>query len=50
MTPYPSIDDFWDLLTGLLRRPDVEAVYVLLDELDFKTVVGVKVFSRLNRR
>jgi hypothetical protein len=32
--PYPGIDAFRDLLTGLLRRPDVEAVYAVLDELD----------------
>ena len=34
VTPYPGIDAFRDLLTGLLSRPDVEAVYALLDELD----------------
>ena len=32
--PYPGIDAFRDLLTGLLRRSDVEAVYAQLDELD----------------
>lgn len=34
VTPYPGIDAFRDLLTGLLRRSDVEAVYARLAELD----------------
>ena len=31
---HPGIDTFRDVLTGLLRRPDVEAVYVQISELD----------------
>jgi hypothetical protein len=34
VTPYPGIDVFRDLLTGLLQRSDVEAVYAQLIELD----------------
>ena len=34
VVPYPGIDTFRDLLTGLLQRSDVEAVYAQLDELD----------------
>jgi len=37
--PYPGITAFRDLLTGLLRRPDVEAVYAQLDELDLSEAV-----------
>ncbi len=32
--PYPGIDAFRDLLTGLLQRSDVEAVYARIAELD----------------
>ena len=32
--PYPGIDAFRDLLTGLLQRSDVEAVYARIYELD----------------
>ena len=32
--PYPGIDAFRDLLTGLLRRSDVEAVYARITKLD----------------
>jgi hypothetical protein len=31
---HPGIDTFRDVLTGLLRRPDVEAVYAQISELD----------------
>jgi hypothetical protein len=31
---HPGIDAFRELLTGLLRRPDVEAVYARIYELD----------------
>lgn len=31
---HPGIDAFRDVLTGLLRRPDVEAVYAQISELD----------------
>jgi hypothetical protein len=34
LDPHPGVDAFRDLLTGLLRRPDVEAVYVQIAELD----------------
>ncbi|HTB85769.1 MAG TPA: hypothetical protein VK742_19150 [Candidatus Sulfotelmatobacter sp.] len=32
--PYPGIEVYRDLLTGLSRRPDVQAVYAQLSELD----------------
>jgi hypothetical protein len=32
--PHPGISVFRDVLTGLLRRPDVEAVYAQISELD----------------
>jgi hypothetical protein len=31
---HPGIDTFRDVLTGLLRRPDIEAVYAQISELD----------------
>lgn len=31
---HPGMDQFRDLLTGLLRRPDVKAVYARIVELD----------------
>jgi hypothetical protein len=31
---HPGIDTFRDTLTGLLHRPDVQAVYVQISELD----------------
>jgi hypothetical protein len=31
---HPGMEAFRDLLTGLLRRPDVQAVYAQIDELD----------------
>ena len=31
---HPGMDNFRDLLTGLLRRPDVQAVYAQIAELD----------------
>jgi hypothetical protein len=31
---HPGIDTFRDVLTGLLRRPDVQAVYAQVAELD----------------
>ena len=31
---HPGVDMFRDVLVGLLRRPDVEAVYVQIAELD----------------
>src|SRR5271156_6867198 len=34
LTEHPGIDTFRDLLTGLLRRPDVQAVYARISELD----------------
>lgn len=34
LSPHPGIDVFWDVLVGLLQRPDVEAVYALIAELD----------------
>jgi hypothetical protein len=33
--PYPGMEAFRDVLTGLLKRPDVEAAYVRLDDLGF---------------
>jgi hypothetical protein len=34
LDPHPGVDAFRDVLTGLLRRPDVEAVYAQISELD----------------
>jgi hypothetical protein len=34
LDPHPGVDAFRDVLTGLLRRPDVEAVYAQIAELD----------------
>jgi hypothetical protein len=34
LTEHPGIDLFRDTLTGLLRRPDVQAVYAQIAELD----------------
>jgi hypothetical protein len=34
LVPHPGVDVFRDVLTGLLRRPDVEAVYAQISELD----------------
>jgi hypothetical protein len=34
LDPHPGVDVFRDVLTGLLRRPDVEAVYAQISELD----------------
>jgi len=34
LVPHPGVDAFRDVLTGLLRRPDVEAVYAQIAELD----------------
>jgi hypothetical protein len=34
LTEHPGIDAFRDLLTVLLRRPDVQAVYAQISELD----------------
>jgi hypothetical protein len=34
LTEHPGMDKFRDVLTGLLRRPDVEAVYAQISELD----------------
>lgn len=31
---YPGVDLFREVLTGLLRRPDVQAVYAQISELD----------------
>jgi hypothetical protein len=31
---HPGVDAFRDVLTGLLRRPDVQAVYAQISELD----------------
>jgi hypothetical protein len=31
---HPGVDTFRDLLAGLLRRPDVQAVYAMISELD----------------
>jgi hypothetical protein len=31
---HPGVEAFRDVLTGLLRRPDVEAVYAQISELD----------------
>jgi hypothetical protein len=36
LTEHPGVDVFRDLLTGLLRRPDVQAVYAQIAELDFE--------------
>jgi hypothetical protein len=34
LDPHPGIDTFRRVLTGLLARPDVEAVYARISELD----------------
>jgi hypothetical protein len=34
LDPHPGVDAFRGVLTGLLRRPDVEAVYAQISELD----------------
>jgi hypothetical protein len=34
LIPHPGIDRFRQILTGLLSRPDVEAVYARISELD----------------
>lgn len=34
LVPHPGIDLFRNTLTGLLKRPDVEAVYAQISELD----------------
>jgi hypothetical protein len=34
LDPHPGVAAFRDVLTGLLRRPDVEAVYAQISELD----------------
>jgi len=34
LSPHPGIDAFRDTLTGLLRRPDVRAVYARISEID----------------
>ena len=34
LIPHPGIDVFRDVLVGLLQRPDVEAVYARIAELD----------------
>src|SRR5262249_12971630 len=34
LDPHPGVDAFRDVLTGLLRRPDVEAVYAQIAELN----------------
>ena len=34
LSPHPGVDIFRDVLTGLLRQPDVEAVYAQISELD----------------
>ena len=34
LMPHPGIEAFRDILTGLLRRPDVTAVYAQITELD----------------
>jgi hypothetical protein len=34
VNPHPGVDAFRDVLTGLLRRTDVEAVYAQISELD----------------
>jgi hypothetical protein len=34
LTEHPGIDAFREILTGLLRRPDVEAVYARIAEID----------------
>jgi hypothetical protein len=34
LDPHPGVDAFRDVLTGLLHRPDVKAVYVQISELD----------------
>src|SRR5262245_46292997 len=31
---HPGVDAFRDVLTGLLRRPDVQAVYAQISEID----------------
>lgn len=34
LDPHPGIDQFRDVLTGLLKRPHVQAVYAQISELD----------------
>jgi hypothetical protein len=34
LSPHPGVGRFRDVLLGLLRRPDVEAVYMIISELD----------------
>ena len=34
LDPHPGLDAFRDVLTGLLRRADVQAVYAQISELD----------------
>jgi hypothetical protein len=34
LAPPPGVDAFREVLTGVLRRPDVEAVYAQISELD----------------
>ena len=34
LDPHPGIDRFRDVLTGLLKRPDIQAVYAQISELD----------------
>ena len=34
LDPHPGVDAFRGVLSGLLRRPDVEAVYAQISELD----------------
>jgi hypothetical protein len=34
LSAHPGVGVFRDVLTGLLRRPDVEAIYVQISELD----------------
>jgi hypothetical protein len=34
LVPHPGLDAFRDVLSGLLRRPDVAAVYTQIAELD----------------
>lgn len=34
LDPHPGVDAFRDVLTGLLGRPDIQAVYAQISELD----------------
>jgi hypothetical protein len=34
LAPHPGVDAFRDVLVGLLGRPDVQAVYAQISELD----------------